>query len=147
MMRRKRTVGPEAAGMRTYALQQSRTLLRRLAFQVTHTARSGDADSVHDLRVAIRRFNQCLRTFAQYYPKPEARKIRHKLKAIMASAAAVRDRDVAMELLKQAGIPKQAKAMASLKKERKQAEQELLQLVRRAGRDNFSRKWRVKLEI
>ena len=133
--------------MRTYALQQTRTLLRRLAFQVNHTARLGDEDSVHDLRVAIRRFSQCLRVFPQFLPKSESKKIRQKLKQVMRAAAEVRDRDVAAALLENAGVPKRAKALATLQKERKQYEQDLMQLIRHASRGNFSRKWRARLEL
>jgi len=145
--RRTRTTGAESASLESHALQQARTLLRRLAFQVSETARRGDADSVHDLRVAIRRFTQCLRIFEQCFPKAESRKIRHRLKAIMGLAAAVRDRDITMDLLKAAGCPKRTNALGTLKKDRERAEQELLQTIRRSGRDNFSAKWRVKLEL
>src|SRR5215471_13854790 len=142
---RARTTGLDAAGMRSYALQHTRTLLRRLAFQVNQTARLGDADAVHDLRVAIRRFTQCLRVFEQYFPKAEPRKVRRKLKTIMELAAAVRDRDIAVDLLKASGIPKGATVLAVLTRERKQAEEELLEAIRRSSRDNFSSKWRERL--
>jgi CHAD domain-containing protein len=133
--------------MRAYAQQQTRTLLRRLAYQVNQTERLGDADSVHDLRVAIRRFTQCLRTFEQFYPKGEARKIRHKMKTIMQAASEVRDHDITLDLLKDAGIPKKSKAGAAIDKQRKQAEKKLMDVIRQSSHDNFSRKWRTKLEL
>jgi CHAD domain-containing protein len=133
--------------MRAYAQQQTRTMLRRLAYQVNQTVRLGDADSVHDLRVAIRRFTQCLRTFVQFFPKGEARKIRHKLKTIMHAASEVRDLDITLDLCKDAGIPKKSKAGAVIDKHRKQAEKKLMDVIMRSSRDNFSRKWRTKLEL
>ena len=133
--------------MRQYALQQTRTMLRRLAFQAIQTARQGDSEAVHDLRVAIRRFAQCLRLFEHYFPEGEARKIRHKLKRIMTATAAVRDRDIAAALVEAAGIPKQARVMAAIHKERQQAEHELMEIIRRARHDSFSRKWRLKLGL
>src|SRR5690242_18950966 len=107
----KRTrAGAESAALRTYALQQTRTLLRRLAFQINRAGRAGDADAVHDLRVAIRRFAQCLRAFDQCYPHGHGRKIQRKLKSLMQAASAVRDRDIAMELMRTAGIAEKSKA-------------------------------------
>ena len=145
----KATAATEAkgTGMRNYARQQTRTLLRRLAYQVSQTARNCEADSVHDLRVAIRRFTQCLRVFEPYFPEGEGAKIRHKLKAIMQAASAVRDRDIAMDILRKAGIPQQSKMAAALHAGRKQAERDLLKAIRRSSRNNFSRKWRERLEL
>lgn len=144
----KRTrAGAESAPLRTYALQQTRTLLRRLAFQINRAGRVGDADAVHDLRVAIRRFAQCLRAFDPCYPHGHGRKIQRKLKTVMQAASAVRDRDIAMELMRAAGIAEKSKALAAVQKERKQAERDLVQAIRRAGKTNFSRKWRAKLGL
>jgi len=148
-MTRRRTsaAGVEAAPIRAYGLQQTRTLLRRLAYQVNQTARTGSEDAVHDLRVSIRRFTQCLRAFEQFIPKNEARKVRHRLKAVMKLAATVRDHDVALDVFKEAGVPKGAKVLVVLKKQRAQAEKGLLDAIRRSSHDNFSRKWREKLEL
>ena len=146
-MTRNRSSPPEAMTTRAYAQQQTRTLLRRLAFQVNQTMRQGDADAVHDLRVAIRRFTQCLRTFGQFFPKAETKKIRQRLKTIMQAAAEVRDFDITLELFEEAGIPKKSKAGSVLLKQRKQAEKKLMNVIRQSSRDNFSRKWRTKLEL
>jgi CHAD domain-containing protein len=146
-MTRKAGAGAGAASMRGYALQQTRTMLRRLAFQVNQTARQCDTEAVHDLRVAIRRFAQCLRLFEPYFPEGEARKIRHKLKRIMTAAAAVRDRDIAADLLQAAGIPKQAAVMAAIQQQRQQSVHELMDIIRRARHNSFSRQWRLKLGL
>jgi CHAD domain-containing protein len=133
--------------MRVYAQQQTRTLLRRLAYQFNQTERQGDADSVHDLRVAIRRFTQCLRVFQQFFPKGEARMIRHKLKPVMQAASDVRDHDITLDLFEGAGLPKKSKSGAGVHKQRKQAEKKLMDVIHSSSRDNFSRKWRTKLEL
>jgi CHAD domain-containing protein len=146
-MRRTRAAGAEAMTARAFAQQQTRTLLRRLAYQVNQTARQGDADSVHDLRVSIRRFTQCLRTFAPFFRKVEAKRIRHKLKVIMQAASEVRDHDITLDLFEEAGIGKHSKAATLIDKQRKQAEKELMTVIRQSSRDNFSRKWRTKLEL
>jgi CHAD domain-containing protein len=146
-MKRTRPSGAEATPTRGYAQQQARTLLRRLAYQINQTVRLGDKNAVHDLRVAIRRFTQCLRTFAQFFPKGEARKIRRRLKTIMQAASAVRDYDITLDLMKDAGISKKSKVAAAIDKQRKQAEKELMSAISGVSRDNFSRKWRTKLEL
>jgi CHAD domain-containing protein len=133
--------------MRASAQQQTRTLLRRLAYQGNQTIRLADKDAVHDLRVAIRRFTQCLRIFAQFFPKGEAKKIRQHLKTIMQAASTVRDHDITLDLMKDAGISKKSKVAAEVDKQRKQAEKELMDAIRRSSRNNFSRKWRTKLEL
>ena len=147
-MKRARPTGTETQAMRAYALHQTRTLLRRFAYQVNQTARTSNADSIHDLRVAIRRMQQCLRVFRQYLPKHEARRVRRKLKDLLSLAAKVRDHDIALELLGAwGGAGARSKLAAGLQDERKQREKELLSAVRRASRDNFSRKWRSRLEL
>lgn len=133
--------------MRAYALQQARTLLRRLAFQVSRAARPGDPDAVHDLRVAIRRFTRALRVFSQFVPHGKARKVRRELQDIMDLAAAVRDRDIALELLAEARVPAGSAVATALRRERKDAESKLRAAVRRLGRDGFSQKWRIGLRL
>ena len=146
-MKRTGPVGADAIPIRAYAQQQARTLLRRLAYQVNQTIRLGDADSVHDLRVAIRRFAQCLRTFAQCFPKGEPKKIRQKLKIAMHTASEVRDYDITLDLLRDAGISNESKVAGTIDKQRKQARRELMIVLRRWTREAFSRKWRAKLEL
>ena len=41
-------------------------------------AREGDADSIHDVRVAMRRLSRCLRVFAPFYPQGSVEKIRRR---------------------------------------------------------------------
>ena len=48
-----------------YASQQGSRRLRRLAFRINRASRLRDAESIHDLRAGIRRFQQCLRVFHQ----------------------------------------------------------------------------------
>lgn len=146
-MTRSRPAGAETLAIRAFAQQHTRTLLRRLAYQLNQTVRLGDPDSVHDLRVSIRRFAQCLRIFDALFPRGEAKKIRQKLKTIMRAASAVRDHDITLELLKDAGIPTESKVAAALGSQRQQAEKELMDVIRGSDRNDFSRKWRIKLEL
>jgi CHAD domain-containing protein len=134
--------------MREYVRLQTAMLLRRLAFQVSRTARSGkDAEAIHDLRVAIRRLSRCLRVFAEFYPGDSWKKIRKELGELMQSAGRVRDRDVVLALLAEAGAGRRGAIAARLEAERKQAARELQWEARRWKRSGFSRKWRGALEL
>lgn len=133
--------------MREFVRSQTATLLRRFAFQVSRAARFGDAESIHDLRVSVRRFSRCLRVFSQFYPDRSWKPIRRQLSELMDSAARVRDRDIAMELLSAAGVPRRASVFLRLKAERRQAALDLRLEIRRWKNRDFSRKWRSRLEL
>ena len=133
--------------MRDYARLQTAILLRRFAFQVNRTARFGDAESIHDLRVAIRRLSRCLRVFPQFYPDRYWKHIRVSLSSLMEAAGEVRDRDIAIELLTAAGVPQRSAIVSRLKSERGEASRQLLVEIRRWKRRDLSRKWRARLEL
>jgi CHAD domain-containing protein len=121
--------------------------LRRLAFQANRTARLSDAGSVHDLRVSIRRLAQCLRVFGQFFPRERGKKSQHRLSAVLDLASAVRDRDIAMELLAAARIPSDSALVQVLSQERAGAERSLVATLERWSRRGFQKKWRSRLEL
>ena len=133
--------------MREFALLQTAVLLRRLAFEVNRAAKNGDHAAVHDLRVAIRRFSRSLRVFAQFYPPGSWKRIRRQLRELMEVAGGVRDRDIALQLLTEAGVPRGAAIVVRLENERHQAGIALQQALRRFRTGNLSRKWRNQLEL
>jgi CHAD domain-containing protein len=133
--------------MREFVRLETAVLLRRFAFQVNRAATSGDADSIHDLRVANRRLSRCLRVFSQFYPDPSWKKIRRALADLRDLAGAVRDLDIALELLAASGISPEAAIMTQLQAERRQAGQALVLEVRRWKSRGFSRKWRIRLGL
>ena len=133
--------------IRDHAAGQASTQLRRLAFQVNRTARRSDPDSVHDLRVSIRRLAQCLRIFGQFFPLERGKKLQRKLSAVMDLASAVRDRDIAMELLAAAHIPCDSALVQGLSQERAGAERSLVDTLQRWSRRGFQKKWRSRLEL
>jgi len=135
-----------ALSMRAFALQQTRTLLRRLAYQVSRASRPGDPRVVDDLRAAVGRFNRCLRLFGQFLPAGKSKKVHRELKEVMDLAAAVRDCDMALELLREAGS-NGSKLTVTLSRERKEAETRLRACLRRLGRRSFSQKWRAGLRL
>jgi CHAD domain-containing protein len=133
--------------MREYARRQTSVLLRRLAATLTRAAREGDAESIHDVRVAMRRLSRCLRVFATFYPDGSGKKIRHRLSALMEAAGAVRDCDIALDLAGQAGVPRRSAVVARLEAERGRAGRDLLFEIRRWKSRDLLRQWRSRLEL
>jgi CHAD domain-containing protein len=133
--------------MRAYASRETAALLQRLAAQVDRAAASADADSIHDLRVVIRRLSRCLRLFAQFYPDRAWRKLRQQLGRLMDAAGAVRDLDIAIALLAQAGIAARAAAVVRMSAERRKRSSAFLAEVGRWRGHHWTRGWRRKLEL
>ena len=133
--------------MKQFAHSQVSTLLRRLTAQVKRTAEVADADSVHDLRVAIRRLSRALRSFAQFLPGKQWKRIRKELSNLMDAAAAVRDNDVALELIEKAGAAQRARVALTLHARRLKAEAELREELQNWRGRGFAREWREALEL
>jgi len=133
--------------MRQFAHLQITRLLRRLAAQLKRTAGSADADAVHDLRVAVRRLSRALRSFAQFFPRKSWKPIRKRLSGLMHLAAAVRDSDVALELLEKAGAAKRARVTLAVQRRRREAEANLRRELQAWLTRNFALEWREDLEL
>ena len=133
--------------MQRYARQQTRSLLGNFARRLTLAAESGDADTIHDLRVSIRRLSRGLRTFALYYPDLSWKSIRAQLRQLMRLAGAVRDRDIALECLARAGVEAEAAIVARLQAERSRSNAEFLAGIRQWKDQAVTRKWSGQLAI
>lgn len=133
--------------IRTFALQQTRTLLLRLAYQVSRASRPGAAEVLDDLRAAILRFSRCLRIFAQFLPGGKSKKVRQELKELMGLATVVRNCEVSLQLLREAQIPAGSSVSQTLSREHTEAETKLRAALRRLGRRSFSQKWRAGLRL
>jgi CHAD domain-containing protein len=133
--------------MHDYVKLQTAILLRRLAFQVSHAAKSADHEAVHDLRVAIRRLNRCLRAFSQFYPGQSWKKIRRRLRHLMDAAGDVRDRDIAANMLQEAGFDRADPAFHLLRQERAHAARHLTAVLHHWKEHSLSRRWRQELGL
>jgi CHAD domain-containing protein len=133
--------------MREYVRVQTGILLGGLSSQVNRTARTGDAEAIHDLRVAVRRLSRCLRVFAPFYPGRSWKPMRRRLAGLMDACGSVRDRDIAIELLEKAGVPAASPLIRQLDEERRTADGELRRALRRWKKDGFSRRWSERLEL
>lgn len=130
--------------MRAYTRIETSALLRRLATQVERTAESPDEEAVHDLRVSIRRLSRCLRVFGQFYARQRGRKLRGQLRELLEAAGAVRDLDIAGNLLAQAGLPPNSGIVVRLAGERRAKGRQLAAVVRRWQRRRL-RNWSRRL--
>ena len=133
--------------MRTYVRQRTAGVLDRLAAQIDRAVDDHSADAIHDVRVAIRRLSRCLRAFAQFYPGRSWKKARAELSELLHAAGAVRDRDIALELLAQAGVARRAPVIAKLKAERVKAQGKFAAALRSWRDGNRVERWRRRLEI
>ena len=137
---------PEAAkSISDYALIQAAARLDRIAYQMGAMRKSKSPETVHDLRVSIRRFMSCLTVYPQFFPAKESKKIRKRLKKVMKAAGDVRDRDIALHLGKTAKLPKDSPVIDGLRRQRKQAAKELVGDLQPWSKRNVFPKWRRRL--
>jgi CHAD domain-containing protein len=133
--------------MRQYALDQTAILLHKFTAQLKHSETAADPDSIHDLRVSIRRLSRCLRVFSQFYPAGSWKRIRRRLSGLMHAAGAVRDCDIALELLAEAGVPPRAAIVRQVRAQRSDAARNLAAELRRWKKREYPRKWRERLKL
>ena len=133
--------------MRDHARQQTALLIDRLALAINRVAREADAGSIHDLRVAMRRLSRCLRAFAPFYANRSWTQIRRRLSTLMRTAGAVRDCDIAIELMGRAGLSRRSAVVRRLQAERRKTGRDLRFEIRRWKRRELWRQWRSRLEL
>jgi CHAD domain-containing protein len=132
--------------MRRHVHSQTAALLGRLAIQVDRAA-AGSADSIHDLRVAIRRLSRCLRVFSDFHPDRSWKTPRKRMRVLMKAAGAARDYDIALELLGQAGVAPGAAIVKRLEVERLQAREALALEIHRWQSGDVLQEWSGRLEL
>ena len=133
--------------MKEFAQKRIADLLTRFASQARKAAANPDEAAVHDLRVSTRRLSRGLRAFAQFFPGKSWKQVRRELSGLMDAAAAVRDRDISMELLKKAGLEEDARTLAKFAKDRSTAAEALQDTLRAWSKRNTLRQWKGALEL
>jgi CHAD domain-containing protein len=131
-------------GIRDYALDQMNHLLTRLVFQIHRAAKVPGPEEIHDVRVSIRRFSQCLLLFAEFFPRWEVKKIKRRLKRMLRLTSQIRDRDITLDFL---ASLKQTRHRPRLVKKRLALQKEFSQMVRHWNARDFSAKWRNGLSL
>jgi CHAD domain-containing protein len=133
--------------MQAFAAGQVASRLGDLASHVQAAVKESDADAVHDLRVSIRRLGQSLDVFGALLPKGEAKKVRKTLSRLMAVAGQIRDRDIALEFLAEAGLSRDDQLWKRLKAGRRDANKDFARRVKRWSQGQFADKWRSSLRL
>jgi len=133
--------------IRDFAVQNVDRLLTSLVFALHQAARTKDPDSIHDLRVGVRRFTQSLLIFGEFFPAAEVKRIRRGLKKLMRLSSEVRNRDIALEFLSTQEQPSGAREalVERLTRERSSCEEEFTALLERWRGHEFSARWRAAL--
>ena len=127
--------------MRKLLRLQTSARLKRLDREVRNAARKPeDADRIHDLRVSIRRLMQELEVFAEWFDAKSVKTVRQHLRKLMNRCAAVRNCDVAVEVLRAAGYAG-PQLLAGLEKERQDAARHLVRKLKHWRSAGLVRKW------
>jgi len=129
----------------SFAADSVTRLLERLAYQVNAAVHSQGEETIHDLRVAVRRFNQSLAVFQDLYGAKELKKIRRRLKRMMDLTSEIRDCDVALELLEKSELPGAAPMAQKLSERRKEGVRMLLPGLRGWAARRTTARWRAAL--
>jgi len=118
-----------------------------MAYQVRQAAIRADADTVHDLRVSIRRLRECLRTFAGLYPAAPRKKVRKELRKLMKCAEQVRSADIAIALLGSAGLTETDTLIREIHAQRAAHHTQLRDELTALGGRPYTRSWREVLGL
>jgi CHAD domain-containing protein len=103
-----------------------RPLLAQLAKRVRAAEQSpDDPDAVHDLRVAIRHFHQAIRILPQAFDRPLAKSVKRRLKKVMSLLGALRNRDIAPEILQAASVTPDEALLKEIQKDRRTGQKHL----------------------
>jgi triphosphatase len=133
--------------MRKLLRTQTAARLKRLGREVRNVARKPeDADRIHDLRVSIRRLKQELEVFEEWFEARSVKTIRRHLRKLMDRCAAVRNCDVAVEVLRAAGC-EGPKLLAELKRERHRAARDLARKLEHGRSAGRVREWGRDLRV
>jgi CHAD domain-containing protein len=130
-----------------YAREQLLARLTRLEEEWAHCAEQSDAESVHDLRVAIRRLGEPLRLFKGLFRKRQRKQVRAELKLNLSLAARMRDADIAREMFALANIALSPELALHLSNERAIAEAALRASLAAGMGSGFGKRWRETLRL
>jgi CHAD domain-containing protein len=122
-------------------------LLKGLAVQVRLASTRTDEESVHDLRVAIRQLRECLRMFKEIYPPAPRKKIRKELRKLMSSAELVRSADIALSLMKEAGLAENDAQVHDMREQRAAHRAALRGDLASFASQPYTKAWREALKV
>ena len=132
--------------MRRLVKTQIAQRLKKLQAALGEACKHTHADAIHDLRVSIRRLSRALRVFRTRFDAGRVKRIRRRLRNLMERCAAVRNCDIALEVLQAAGCGSPDLA-AGLDLERRHMRQNLDRKLETWRRRDRVRRWRGQLRI
>jgi len=135
----------EPLDISVFARRQIASRLGELSRRLETALSRREQETVHDLRVAIRRFSEALKVFRSLLPEAETKRVRKRLRKIMTAAAEVRDRDIALQFCKKAGLSEEAALWRRLARDRARAERRLAKRVRKLYEAGLIDKWGERL--
>ena len=128
--------------MKRFAAAKTNELLDAVVFAMHDAVRLHEAAAIHRMRVSIRRLQQALRLFRQFLSQPGVKSVNKDLRKAMKAAGALRNFDIAAELLKPLGaIP------AGLDEQRSAALAHFRQTVKSIIRKDAGVRWRNELGL
>ncbi len=127
-------------------IESASDLLDHLAKEIHKAAKKPDPEAVHDVRVAIRRTRECLKVFAPAFPSSVARTIDKKLSKVLEAAGELRNFDIAMELLKDSGLPKAGELIREIRQDRITHASDFTHALSKLDEGDIAKKWKSKLE-
>ncbi len=120
-----------SASLGVFARAQTLALRASLIEKLKNASNSPHSEeSIHDLRVAIRRFTQCIRLFESFFRGRAAGNIRKRLKNLLDLCGEVRNHDIAQQLLGEAAFSS-GSLIDDLHRSRRHLEKKLARRLRR----------------
>ncbi|HYI95350.1 MAG TPA: CHAD domain-containing protein [Bryobacteraceae bacterium] len=134
-----------ADSMRDFAIAKISDLLEDFVAALNAAGKAPDVETVHKVRVSIRRLQQGLRLFRPYLSKSGADKLKVELRAIMDVAGELRNRDIAIELVKE--TEGSEALIEDLSMQRAKFDQEFADVLRHHAKPDLAPRWRSKLGL
>lgn len=128
--------------MQAFAYAKTSALMDDVVFALHNAAKLPEADAVHKMRVAIRRFQQAIRLFRQYLEENGVEKVKAELRVIMQVAGELRNRDIAMSLVTESDGD-----VSLLAQQRAELKEQLAAVLRPYAKPGLSTRWRRKLGL
>ena len=116
-----------------FARASAARLRKNVRRQARRAVKHPDEETIHDLRVSIRRLSECLHEFGPFLPPHKTKRTLKRLHKLMDLAAEIRNRDIAIELAGDVA----ADLVVILQQEREQVKRKLHRaLIRWRRRDS-----------
>ncbi len=110
-----------------FASKKLESSARRFAAKLRHaTTHPDDAEAIHQLRVSIRRYTQCLRLFRDLFREKDVKRTRKSLGHLMDVCANVRNYDIAQMVLRAADVRATHPVYERMRTVRSEAQKELV---------------------